>query len=356
MVQSQSASMEYIGNKRSLIDFVSENISRAIGPGKRDVCDIFSGTGAVSDALKLMGHSVTANDHLDLCFHMTSARLLNSGAPQFSLIPGSITRLAKTPYEGVLTYLNELPPSEGGFIHRNYSPYSKYKDGVERRYFSEINAIQIDTVRLELERLRPTLSEAEYSLLITDLLNAISSVSNVAGTYGCYLKNWKSRARMPLILRPSEFTGGSDGGHRVLSMDAHEAAKIINCSVVYADPPYTKRQYAAYYHVLETIVKNDSPKVSGKTGLRDWLPKSSEFCYKRRAPGALRALLSALSCEHFFMSYSSDGQISHADVLTILGAFGRVKVFERELKRYKSSSRPHKGPVVMERLYHVMMR
>ena len=39
---------------------------------------------------------------------------------------------------------------------------------------------------------------------------------------------------------------------------------------VYLDPPYTKRQYAAYYHVLETLAYGDEPEVSGVTGLRPW--------------------------------------------------------------------------------------
>ena len=37
---------------------------------------------------------------------------------------------------------------------------------------------------------------------------------------------------------------------------------------VYADPPYTKRQYAAYYHILETIAAGDRPLISGD----DWTP------------------------------------------------------------------------------------
>ena len=37
---------------------------------------------------------------------------------------------------------------------------------------------------------------------------------------------------------------------------------------VYLDPPYTKRQYAAYYHILEAISLGDEPIVEGICGIR----------------------------------------------------------------------------------------
>ena len=54
-------------------------------------------------------------------------------------------------------------------------------------------------------------------------------------------------------------------------------------SDVVTRPADTKRQYAAYYHILETIAHGDEPVVEGITGLRPWKSKASDFCYKRRA-------------------------------------------------------------------------
>ena len=348
-----SLATEYIGNKRSLIGFITDTVSKRIGNGQREVCDLFSGTGAVSAAFKAMGHAVTANDHLATCFNLTAATLLNHAAPRFVGLPPALKRRGPTPYHSVLTYLNDLSPEPGGFIHRNYSPFSKNFVGFERRYFSEINAIQADTIRCEIERWRPYLSDGEHALLLSDLIRAVSAVSNVAGTYGCYLKQWKRRALAPLVLRESTFVDGRADGHRVMSLDAVDAVSASTCSVIYADPPYTKRQYAAYYHVLETIVRNDEPSLTGSTGLRNWESHASDFCYKRRADGALEKILQAMNCEHFFLSYNDDGQIAHSRILEVLSAFGRTSYVETGLRRYKSSSRPHKGPMVTERLYHV---
>lgn len=47
--------------------------------------------------------------------------------------------------------------------------------------------------------------------------------------------------------------------------------------LVYLDPPYTKRQYASYYHILETVALGDEPEVKGVAGLRPWKNLASDF-------------------------------------------------------------------------------
>ncbi|MCZ5120468.1 DNA adenine methylase [Escherichia coli] len=36
--------------------------------------------------------------------------------------------------------------------------------------------------------------------------------------------------------------------------------KQIQCDLCYIDPPYMKRQYAANYHILETLARGDEPE------------------------------------------------------------------------------------------------
>lgn len=347
--------MEYIGSKRLLLDFVVGGIKQAIGDGPKDVADIFSGTGVVSAAFKASGFKVSANDHLATCFNLTSAALLNHRAPTFEGLDCHITTQAESPYLSVLKYLNSIPAQAGGFIHTHYSPASVEYLNYERRYFTEENAARIDTIRAMIKEWHYQLTPEESALLLTDLVRGVSAVSNVAGTYGCYLKKWKQRALQSLVLKPSTFVQGSINGHTVSSLDAKQALAGKSTSIVYADPPYTKRQYAAYYHVLETIVRNDSPALVGSTGLRDWETHSSDFCYKRKAEGALEALLQVADCEHFFLSYNDDGQVPHERIVDLFNAYGQTSFQELELKRYRSSNKPHKGPSVTERLYHIHM-
>ncbi|WP_346798060.1 DNA adenine methylase [Halomonas sp. Bachu 37] len=344
--------IEFIGSKRQLLDFVINGIEYSVDEEIRTITDLFSGTGVVSSAFKSRGYSVFANDHLAICYNMTASSLLNSKAPDFNGLPSDLIRTKASPYLSVIHHLNVTEPIRG-FVYNNFSPAAIDVFGVDRRYFTESNAAKIDAIREKIHEWEPYLAPMEKSLLLTDLIRAVSLVSNVAGTYGCYLKKWKARALNSLQLKPSSFVVGDDKSHKVTRLDAEEAVKVNQSPIVYADPPYTKRQYAAYYHVLETIVRNDKPELFGNTGLRNWEEQSSDFCYKRKAEGALERLIRTSSCDHFFLSYNEDGQISHDRILNLLSSYGTTNYFEMKLRRYRSSSLTHKGPTVSERLYHL---
>lgn len=350
--------IEFLGHKLSLLPFIVTTIEKESG-GPCDIADLFCGTGAVTSELKRHGYRVIANDHLAWCSTFAEAILINSEDPKFEgviSVDGSCRppTLMPTPYDTVLEYLNRVEPMEG-FIYRNYSPASGRLSGSERMYFTEENAARIDAIRAKIREWQGLVTRGERALLVADLIRAANAVSNIAGTYGCYLKYWKKRALQPLALRPSALVGGSTLGHLVFCRDANQVVNEITASVIYADPPYTKRQHAAYYHILETIALGDEPAVTGSTGLRPWQEKSSDYCYKTKAPQALDDLVSKLKCRHFFLSYNEDGQIPHEVIMAILSKAGRVRTFEAPYRRYKSSSLPHKGNTVLERLYHLAL-
>ena len=230
---------------------------------------------------------VTANNTLNLCTTFAEAALLTEVPPAFEGLARAriITEVPELRYAALVNHLNNLAPVEG-FMFRTYSPASGDECGEPRMYFTERNAVLIDVVRKQIENWKPLLHRAEYAWLLVDLVKATNRVSNVAGTYGCYLKKWKARALEPLALRVDlEARSGPVG--TVHRGEANELAGRVQADIVYADPPYTKRQYAAYYHVLETLIANDEPVVSGSTGLRPWEHASSDYCYRRRAPNAL---------------------------------------------------------------------
>lgn len=349
------ATVEYLGSKQRLVPFLLAAISPTVNVGER-VADLFCGTGSVSAALKSVGAHVDASDHMLWCSLYTRSLLKNSRRPSFNGIKDLVrSRSDQHPYGQVLAFLNRLKPAEG-FIYRSYSPASENLSGVRRMYFTPDNAGRIDAIRQTIARWRDLLTDAEEALLISDLLRASAQVSNVAGTYGCYLKEWKPRALRPLLLRQAVFRPGPASHHTVHCKDAEEFARGIDARVVYADPPYTKRQYAAYYHLLETIAVGDEPELIGSTGLRPWRNRASDWCYRSKAPNALRRLLSRLGrVSHFFLSYNEDGQIRHEEILAILRSHGVVQVLEIPTRRYKSSAKPHRGTVVMERLYHLRL-
>jgi adenine-specific DNA-methyltransferase len=346
--------IEYLGNKSRLLPFVAGPIAAV--RGVRSVADIFCGTASVSKALGGRGFRVLASDHMELCATLAEAALLADGPPAFAGLRSEVRRRSgEAMYDGVLRALNALEP-EDGFFFDTYSPAS-VATGTARMYLTEMNAAKVDAIRGRIERWTPLLSRAERAILLRDLVSAVSAVSNTAGTYGCYLKTWKARARAPLLLERGETTpvGASPhGAHEVRCDDAERVARDLgDVDAVYLDPPYTKRQYAAYYHLLETLVSGATPAVEGATGLPRWQAKQSEFCHRRRAPAALARLVAALDVEHVFLSYSDDGHIAHDEILEILSARGATRFREQRSPRYRSSALPPSGSTVSERLYHV---
>lgn len=96
--------------------------------------------------------------------------------------------------------------------------------------------------------------------------------------------------------------------------------------LVYLDPPYTKRQYASYYHILETVALGDEPEVEGVAGLRPWKDRASDFCYKSRALKTLSHLVQGLRASRVLLSYSSEGHISMEGMKEELSKIGKFSM------------------------------
>src|SRR5204862_345479 len=90
---------------------------------------------------------------------------------------------------------------------------------------------------------------------------------------------------------------------------------------------YTKRQYAAYYHINETLAHGDEPQVTGKTGLRPWQDRASDYCYKVRALRALTDLITNTPARRILLSYSAEGHVALDDLtIAIAAALARTPI------------------------------
>lgn len=330
--------LRYIGSKarvaRAILDIVGP-------PSGGHFWDVFSGTGVISREAADRGWTVRANDHLVSSAAITFAQLASIQDVAFAQLGG---------YDQALAALNAASPIEG-FIFNEYSPNGRSRSGHIRKYFSPENAARIDGIRVEIERLlrAEAISEAEYQVLLADLLEGANRVANIAGTYGCFLSQLVPAASRSLVLQPREF--------RCLKRDfavTCSDAFDLTCraeDVVYLDPPYTKRQYAAYYHVLETIAIGDKPEVGGVTGLRSWHAKSSPFCFRRKALASLARLCEELSANTVFISYSSEGHIELEELQTELGRTGTVSAISLgEIGRYRPNQKAGQRESVTEYL------
>ncbi|MCM2561750.1 DNA adenine methylase [Lutimaribacter sp. EGI FJ00015] len=289
-------SFRYIGSKARLVDAILDHIGKPDG-GK--FIDAFCGTGAVADAASKAGWPVLVNDHLASSSIMSLARVTSRKQVPFKKLGG---------YEGALAALNRAE-SVTGFIWREYSPASSGHCATERKYFTEHNAQRIDGIRQQISAWsrEGEITDAEAYVLIADLMGAANRVANTAGTYGCFLSKWQRQSLDRLVLSPrvipEEAPAASMSNRDVLEVECKPD------DTVYLDPPYTKRQYAAYYHILETIALGDEPEVVGVCGIRPWQHIASDYCYKVRAADALEKLVATIPARRVFLSYSAEAHV-----------------------------------------------
>ena len=336
-------SYRYLGNKTRLTDWIVGEMVRVL-PSGSSIADPMCGTASVSIALARAGYSVTAADALTFPVVHARARLLAKRPPAFKSLGG---------YERALAWLNSTAPLKGYFFNE-FGEGGKPANGrAPRMYFSADNAAHIDGVRHGIRNLASAdaLDKVEHSVLLHHLIMATNKVANISGTYGYFRRTLSSAALKPLTFEPIEFED-SPGEHVVRQGDVEELASTISADAVYLDPPYTKRQYAGNYHLLETIACGDEPEAAGDGGLRPWADKASAFCYRRSAAQAFRDTLKRLEAPHVFISYSEDGQVAEDELHSILSDFGKVSLHEKPHVRYRSNDRVKDG-MVRERLYHI---
>jgi len=354
----------YIGAKTQIVESVVDHIAEIVGKSGR-IADIMCGTGAVSAALRNRGYQVIANDVMTYSYHHARVRLGFTCPPQFSGIKQFVKKFTPhnapqdlyplSHYETVLRALNNVP-EEHGYFWREFSPAGAPNNGGQpRNYFAPHNASKIDAIRSWIGRFRKQklTNEMEHSLLTHDIVMAANDVANIAGTYGHYLSKMVERAKAPIVLTPTQIILRNDASrHRVYQARAEDIASQLTCDLCYVDPPYMKRQYAANYHVLETLGRGDEPEAIGVSGLRPWRDQYSNFCTKTKIRDSFRKMINDMECPDFLVSYSEDGLLSVEDLKKLFSEFGKVKVHAITNKRFKSNN-SSLAPVLTEYLFHL---
>lgn len=337
-------SYRYLGNKTRLTDWIVGEIARVLPVGS-SIADPMCGTASVSMALARAGYSVTAADALTFPVVHARARLLAKHEPAFKALGG---------YDKALDWMRSAAPAKGYFFQEFGEAGQPANGRPPRLYFSAVNAAHIDGIRHGIRELARSgaVTEVEHSVLLHHLILATNKVANISGTYGYFRRSVSGPALRPLTFEPINFEP-TPGQHSVLQGLVEELASTLRTDAVYLDPPYTKRQYAGNYHVLETLAREDEPVATGDGGLRPWTDQASDFCYRRSAGEAFRETLKRLGVPHVFISYSEDGQVQEDELVSILSDFGKVIVHEQPHIRYRSNDRVKDGSV-LERLYHVV--
>lgn len=352
--------MNYIGSKRRLLTQIADLIVSEFGEINGKVLDVFAGTGVVSQWLKSTGCQVVSNDWQQysvlvtrqaLCWDdwptfsrlaetLPECKVQSTAIQPFSYLPQPISKMPDSLLQ-VLSYLLELAGSTGLF-------YEEYCDGgaSNRRYFSKENGLRIQAIRDQILSWQHSelISVSESEWLVAVLIESADRVGNTAAVYGSFLKSVKRTALAPLrfyVQAPTVSPANNACMVQCLTADRFIAQNRGNSSLIYADPPYNGRQYAANYHVLETIARWDLgdwvPR--GKTGLRPGDQNRSEFCMPKSVQAAFRNLFRNVAGIPLLLSYNNEGLMKESD-FRILGEefYSKCDVLRVPYSRFRSDN------------------
>ena len=304
--------MRFIGNKELIISDIKALLNElGLTDNGLTLFDAFCGTGAVSDSLK-NSFSIVSNDILRWCVIYTRGRVCANDC--------TFENLGFDPFK----LFNSNKETLEGFIYKNYSPGAS-----KRMYFTAENAGRIDYFRAEIERWKNEnlISENEYAYLLASLIESVSFVSNTAGVYGAFLKHWDSRALKTIEFKKVATGSTPHNEAKFLNAKLEDIISEIECDILYLDPPYTQNQYGTQYHLLETLLLNDSPSISNITGSRPTTPLRSDWSKDYKTHILFDKILAKTKARYVVFSYSKDGFMSKSFIEASMKRYGKAETY-----------------------------
>lgn len=311
----------YTGSKLKLRDWI-KNLIIENCPACKSFCDIFAGTGVVSDALINEYDSFILNDFLFSNEIIYRAFFENQ---TYSL-------------QKLLSFKQRYDELDFDLLEDNYVSVN-----FGGKYFETGDAKAIGYIRQDIETNRSGLNDREYSILLASLLYSFDKCANTVGHYEAYFKNRDIVRSFVFELITPYDTIALNKKFEIYREDANSLASKISADIVYIDPPYSSRQYSRFYHVLENITKWEMPQLHG-TALKPPAENMSAYC-STSAKTAFSDLIGKLSCKYIVVSYnntynskssSSENKMTLEDIESILSKKGKTQRFEMPFKAFNA--------------------
>jgi adenine-specific DNA-methyltransferase len=307
-------SRRYTGSKQKLVNWIIDLI---INHCQGDsFCEIFAGTSIVSSKMVRKMKKVILNDTLEANNVIYQAFYSESEYDKKKLIEFCYR-------------VNSMAYYTEDFFTKHYA----YK------YFSLKDCQKIDTIRnmIEKERLTPK----EYNILLASLIYSMNRCANTVGHFDAYIKKSEVQDKFVFdLIKPLNLNGVTCEIHKE---DANKLAKEIVADIVYIDPPYNSRQYCQFYHIYETLVNWDNPKLYG-VALKPQGKHLSDYC-RVKARDVFRDLIESLNCKYIVVSYnntyksksnSSKNKITLEEIEKILNQKGETQKFSTSHKFFNT--------------------
>ena len=325
--------MKYIGNKTRLLGFITESLIEAGVPRSGLFVDLFSGTTSVAEHFKKLGYQIISNDFMEYSYVLQKAYIESNRDLHFDNLSSHIDLATDaTQIENIINFLNQLEPVQG-YCAQNYG----FGGSEKRMYFTAENAGLIDAIREQIEEWKrcSLINPPEFYYLLALVIEAADHVANMSGTYGAYLKIWRSVALKRLEIK-RRFVFDNNLENRCFKEDSKVLISKLSGEILYLDPPYNSRQYAPNFHVLESIAVWDKQLLSGKSGLRNYENQKSQFSMKGKAATSLFELIELAQFEYVALSYNNEGLIKHSDLIDFLSRKGKLIIFKTDYKRFRT--------------------
>lgn len=301
----------YTGSKYKLLEWIEELIIENCEG--ESFFDVFAGTGVVSAHMCKHYNKIIMND------------FLFSNEIIYKAFFGSDAYRENT----ITEYREQFQKINPNRLKDNY-----FSENFGGKYFSNNDAKLIGKIREEIKKLKRSLSDREYCILLASLVYSMDKVANTVGHYDAYRKinNIEDRFVFELINpeEPSE-------KFSIYRQDANRLVRKVKADIAFIDPPYNSRQYSRFYHVLENVVQWKKPQLEG-TALKPQAENMSEYC-RSSAPEVFADLIKHIDVKYIVVTYnntynskssSSKNKITLDEIKEILSSKGQTTIYEKK--------------------------
>lgn len=326
----------YIGNKRQLLEPISDAlkfVQSDTGKDKLQLFDGFAGSGIVSRLFKAYASRAVSNDLEPYARVAANCFLANRSQVEFDALVCKIETANREVDKAVL--------EQRGFIERLYAPRddSCIQQG-ERVFYTQDNARRLDWFRKFISQQDPSL----HDLLLGPLLSSASVHANTAGVFKGFYKDKDTgigkfggsgadaltrikgqiRLQSPVL---SQFETDIE----VYQQDTNKLiSEIGDFDLAYFDPPYNQHPYGSNYFMLNLLVDYTEPDdISSVSGIpKDW--NRSLYNKKKYAFDQLSDAVARVDAKYVLISFNDEGFVGMDQLRCFLTKIGTVE--ERKVR------------------------
>jgi len=339
----------YIGNKRSLLDFIGNGIKevqKKLQKEKLKMFDAFGGSGIVARYFKQFSDLLIVNDLEKYSTVINECYLSNDN--ELNIL-------------SLRNYYNEIIEQlksqlKKGIISELYAPMNDEKIMQhERVFYTSRNAMYIDTAR----QLIGQIPQEEQKYFLAPLLSETSIHANTAGVFKGFYKNKETSVgqfgglNKDALLRitgnielPFPIFSNFNCETIICNGDSNEIIKGLGeVDIAYIDPPYNQHPYGSNYFMLNLIVDYKYPEsISKISGIpENW--NRSDYNKNQKALKALTELVENIKAKYVMISFNSEGFITVEQMNEMLKKIGKFQVLETNYTTFRGSRNLNKRDI-----------